>query len=397
MSLLQVTRKIEIPDTLRISRYRRAPELGPRLLFFSGGTALTGISSRLKRYTHNSIHFVTPFDSGGSSAILRDAFNMPAIGDLRSRLISLADESITGHPEVYRLFTYRFSKNSGHKDLLNRLEDMVSGKEPMVRVIPNPMRRLIRTQLGYFLAQMPHNFELRGASIGNLILAGGYFNNHRHLDPIIYLFSMLVGAKGTVRAIINKNLHLVARLENGESIIGQHKLTGKEVKPIDSKITELLLSDNRNFSHRVTVPLRKKNRKLIKSADLICYPPGSFYSSVIANLLPKGVGRTIADNNVPKVYIPNLGTDPEQFGMSLQEKIETIIHYLRLDAGKRCPAAHLLNYLLIDSHRGNYGKLPGKKFLKKWGIQMIDTQLLLIRNDPHYDPEMLNRALLSLT
>jgi 2-phospho-L-lactate transferase/gluconeogenesis factor (CofD/UPF0052 family) len=44
---------------------------------------------------------------------------------------------------------------------------------------------------------------------------------------------------------------------------------------------------------------------LIREAELICYPMGSFYSSLIANLLPKGVGKAVSRNPCPKVFIPN--------------------------------------------------------------------------------------------
>ena len=33
---------------------------------------------------------------------------------------------------------------------------------------------------------------------------------------------------------------------------------------------------------------------MIRHAELLCFPMGSFYTSVIANLLPRGVGRSIA-------------------------------------------------------------------------------------------------------
>ncbi len=147
MSTLQVSRAVEIPDQLRIGRYRKAPELGPRMLFFSGGTALNGLSKALKNYTHNSTHLVTPFDSGGSSAELRNAFDMPSIGDLRSRLIALADETVLGHPEVYQLFNYRFPKHKSEKQLRQRLNKMVVGKSSLVVGISNPMRRLICNHL----------------------------------------------------------------------------------------------------------------------------------------------------------------------------------------------------------------------------------------------------------
>ncbi len=353
MKSLRITRTVTLPDPVRISRYHKAPELGPRILFFSGGSALDTLSSKLKNFTHNSIHLVTPFDSGGSSAKLRQAFEMPAIGDLRSRMVALADETITGHPEVYRLFTYRLPVDKTQKVLRQQLADMADGKNPRVMDISNPMRRLIRNLLEYFIDQMPDDFDLRGASIGNLVLAGGYLNNHRHLDPIIFLFSKLVSVQGTVRAIVNSNLHLIAELENGDTIIGQHRLTGKEVGPIKSPVKRLAYSSHPDSNEPATAAIRKKVRKLICSADLICFPPGSFYSSLIANLLPEGVCEAIATNENPKVFIPNLGTDPEQFGMSLKDTLNTLLNYLQQGVPDAAPN-QLLNFLLIDSRNGSY-------------------------------------------
>ena len=71
MTDIRIEREISLPDALRVSRAASAPHLGPRVLFFSGGSALNGISRQLKTYTFNSIHLITPFDSGGSSQILR--------------------------------------------------------------------------------------------------------------------------------------------------------------------------------------------------------------------------------------------------------------------------------------------------------------------------------------
>ena len=148
MKSVRVCRSVEIPDLLRLHRYHRAPELGPRVLFFSGGTALRGVSRTLKRYTHNSIHMVTPFDSGGSSATLRRAFDMPSIGDLRNRLIALADETVIGHPEIYELFNTRLPDDGEQKALRKQLDLLCEGKDPLIDAVTNPMRRLIRNQLG---------------------------------------------------------------------------------------------------------------------------------------------------------------------------------------------------------------------------------------------------------
>jgi len=395
MPKVRVSRTVQIPDPLRISRYHKIPELGPRILFFSGGTALTGLSQTLKNYTHNSIHLVTPFDSGGSSAELRQAFDMPAIGDLRSRLMALADDTVLGHPEVYRLFTYRYPADASNKSLRARLEAMAAGKDELVADITNPMRRLICHQLGYFRDAMPDDFDLRGASIGNLILAGGYLNNHRELDSIIFLFEKLVSVHGTVRAIVEDNLHLGAELQDGSRVIGQHRLTGKQVAPLNSPIRRLFLSGERDRAVEVSARLRKKNRKLIEAADLICYPPGSYYSSVIANLLPAGVGRAVAGNDCPKVYVPNLGADPEQIGMCLQDSLQALLQQLRVD----CPEAdkrQLLNFVLLDSRHGDYGPQLPERYLREQGMALIDMKLVSRQSAPYYDNDLLLSALLSL-
>jgi len=397
MHSIRVSRSVCIHDAMRLSRYQRAPELGPRMLFFSGGTALNAVSRVLKNFTHNSTHMVTPFDSGGSSAKLREAFAMPSIGDLRSRLIALADETVTGHPEIYNLFTYRFPKRARKGDLLNQLESMIRGSHPLLDPVSNPMRRIIRNQLGYFYDAMPAKFDLRGANIGNLILTGGYLNNHQHLDPIIFLFEKLVGVQGTVRAVTNDNLHLAAELEDGSHIIGQHLLTGKEVAPLTSPIKRLSLSKQLGKFTPAKSQLRKKNQKLIQEAELICYPPGSFYSSLLANLLPQGVGSAIAANEGPKVFIPNLGHDPEQIGMSLNHSLQRLMEYLRADVADNCPDEKLLNFVLLDSKNGSYSSPLSNNLVRELNIQVIDTPLISERSAPYYDSEKLVSALLSLT
>lgn len=393
---VRVSRTAQVPDPLRVRRYQKAPELGPRLLFFSGGSALNGMSRRLQHYTHNSIHLVTPFDSGGSSAKLREAFDMPAIGDLRSRLMALADDSILGHPEVYRLFTHRLPKNAEAAVLHDTLDALAAGRHPLIDAVPDPMRQLICHQLGYFRGAMPDDFDLRGASIGNLILAGGYLNNHQQLDPIIFLFSKLVHVRGTVRAVVDQDYHLAATLTDGSRVLGQHRITGKEVAPLATPIAELALSASRDADVPVTATLREQNRRLLAAAELICYPPGSYYSSLLANLLPQGVGRAIRANRCPKVFIPNSSPDPEQTGMDLERQVAVLLDTLRRDVGQACPAQELLDFVLIDGERGDYPGGLSADFLAERGITLIDTRLIGDDGAPHYDPDLLITALLSL-
>jgi CofD-related protein of GAK system len=397
MTKVQISRTATIPNPFVVRRYQKSPELGPRLVFFSGGSALNGLSRELKQYTHNSIHFVSPFDSGGSSAKLRQAFDMPAIGDLRSRLMALADETVLGHPEIVQLFSTRFPVDAEQSSLKQRLTSMLSGEDALVAAIAEPMRKLICAYLSEFFAKMPADFDLRGASIGNLIITGGYLSNHRDLDTIVFQFSQLVNALGEVRTITNDNFHLVAQLSNEQTLIGQHLITGKEVAPINAAVKDLSLS----LSATTLTPAHSKlglpNQQAIAQADLICYPPGSFYTSLIANLLPEGVGKAIANNGCPKVYVPNLAADPEQLGMSLEDAIKQILIYAGKDFAGQAKASDLLNYVMVDSKQGNYlGGIP-TEYLKQQGITLIDVKLMNKASDKSYDEKRLVAALLSLT
>ena len=188
----RVTRGARIPDALRVARAKRLPELGPRILFFSGGSALRKPSRVLKQYTHNSIHLITPFDSGGSSARLREAFGMLSVGDLRNRLLALADETLRGNPEIYRFFSFRFQRDQDNTELGRELQEMCSGRHDLVAAIPSPLRRIVQTHLRHFIECMPPDFDLRGASVGNLVLASGYLHNEGDIDSVLFMFSKLV-------------------------------------------------------------------------------------------------------------------------------------------------------------------------------------------------------------
>ncbi|UYG08043.1 GAK system CofD-like protein [Halomonas sp. M4R1S46] len=384
------------PDPLRVRRYRQAPERGPRLLFFSGGSALEGVSRQLQRYSHNTIHLVTPFDSGGSSATLRDAFGMPALGDLRSRLLALADETTPGHPQIQRLFTHRLPREAEPEAQRATLEALASGRHALMVDLAPPLRRPICHLFDVFRAAMPATFDLRGACIGNLILAGGYLDGRRQLDTVVQQAAELVKVRGTVRAVVDHDYHLAATLADGRRVLGQHRITGKEVPPLDTPIARIDLSASGEAHVPATPPLPEGSRRLIASADLICYPPGSFYSSVLANLLPAGVGRAIRGNPCPKVFIPNPGHDPEQVGQDLPGLVTALLETLRRDTGEDCPAAGLLDIILIDSRHGDYVGHLDADFLAELGVTLIDIPLVSEVSAPHFDDDRLVAALMSL-
>lgn len=391
-------RAITIPDEFRVARSRRLPELGPKVLFFSGGSALRKIARALKSYTHNSIHLITPFDSGGSSARLREAFGMPSVGDLRNRLMALADETARGNPQIYALFSHRFPHDDDPLELGRRLQRMVEGSDPLVAAVPGPLRQLVRTHLRGFVAKMPPGFDLRGASIGNLVLAAGYLANERDIDSVLFMFSRLVEVRGIVRPVVTDDLHLQAQLEDGRVVTGQHLITGKTVKPLDSRITELRLVDSLDES---PVPARASLpddvSDLIAGADLICFPVGSFFSSIIACLLPDGVGRAVAKAGCPKVFIPNMGNDPEQVGMSVADSVRHLLDVMRRDAGSETPAEQLVQHVLLDEDFGQYPGGVDADAIEAAGVPVLTAGLVDPERPGKIDGHRLSAALVSMT
>lgn len=392
---VRISQTRKVPDPLRLARYLRAPEIGPRILFFSGGSALRRTSRLLTEYTHNSIHLITPFDSGGSSAKLRDAFPMISVGDLRNRLMALADTRLLAHPEVYRLFDTRLPKHGEPEALHARLDAMVRGHDPLVGAIANPLRKLIRNHLGFFRTHMPGSFDLRGASVGNLILAGGYLNNRHDIDAVIFLFSKLVAVRGVVRPVVDSNLHLAAELQDGTVLLGQHVITGRDT-PLPAPIRELRLTETIDAPERLAeAEIDEQTARLIDDAELICFPIGSFWTSVMACLLPRGVGSAVARAGCPKIYVPNLGEDPEELGLAPDGQVRALLAQLRRDAGEHTPTGLLLHFVLVDSRADYRGGLDIDA-IEAQGVEVIDTPLVSPDEAPLIDPRRLVELLLSL-
>src|SRR5262249_37645107 len=168
----------------------------------------------------------------------------------------------------------------------------------------------------------------RGASVGNLILVGGYLNQGRNIDAVTFTFSKLVEVQGLVRPVVDADLHLRARLADGRIVFEQHRLTGKGAAAITSPIVNLGLARADDPDSPVGVGIDNGTRRFIAQAELICFPVGSFYTSLVACLLPRGIGDAVAEAGCPKVYVPNCGVDPEQIGLSPAQAVERLLTYL---------------------------------------------------------------------
>ena len=382
----------------RVESVSSLPELGPRVVFFTGGTALRALSRELACHTHNSVHLVTPFDSGGSSAALRRAFGMPAVGDIRNRMLALADTRLV--PEAVLAFWARRLPADGERGpLVQQLYALASEKDPVWEDIPRTFAEVLRLYLQYFLEKMPDSFDPRLACVGNLLLAGGYVHHRGSFMPVLSFMSRILHVRGVVLPIVNESLHLAAELDGGGIVVGQHQITGRGATLLPAPVSGIFLTvhepgspcaDNEPCNPRVS-PVAATH---IRAADAICFPMGSFYTSVLANLLPVGTGRAVVSARCPKFYIPNTGKDPEQAHLSVADAVAVLLQTLRADAGD-VPVNRLLHTVLVDTARGSYPRGIDADGIRAQGVALRDTPLV---SDPeHHDAGLTARAVLDLS
>lgn len=386
-----------MPVSSGFSRLRR-PE--PRIVFFSGGTALGPLAHVLARFTRRAVHVVTPFDSGGSSGELRRAFRMPAVGDLRARLISLTDPRLPRSRELKTALEHRLT-TADQAEARAELENLITGNHPLLEALTSFQLRTVQRRLRDFLiaadALPGRTVDLRGACVGNLILAG---YGTRRPDRAAASLARLLRARGRVFLAADVDAQLCVRLADGRVIAGQHRFTGKNEPPISSPIEDIWLCATPDNLTPIRPSIPEHLYRRISRADLICYPMGSFYSSLLAGLLPQGVGAAVAEAACPKVFIPNLTPDPELLGHTIQLQVERLLHVLERDAPSPSARGSLplpyLSAVLADPDATRYpGGLPEDRLAAR-GIRVLRTRLVTPESAPLPDPELLCAALLQL-
>ena len=137
----------------------------------------------------------------------------------------------------------------------------------------------------------------------------------------------------------------------------------------------------------------------LRTADLICYPVGSFYSSVLANLLPSGVGRAVARRPCSKVFIPNSGHDAELCGLGVAGQVGAILRTLREDA-PWARTEELLHLVLVDSRHGRYEGGLGPETMRELaglGVRVLDRDMVTEAEPGRHDPEAVASAVLEIS
>ena len=232
--------------------------------------------------------------------------------------------------------------------------------------------------------------SLKGHTVGNVILAALTMITGS-LTRAVETLSEVLAIKGRIYPSSDELVRLVAEMEDGSVVVGEIEIirSGKRIR--DLKLDK-------------EVEALPEVLRMIEEADLVILGPGSLYTSVISNLLVKGVSEAIRRSNTTVVYVANLMTQPgETEGMRLSDHVMEVEKYL----GRN-----------IDFVVANSG-LPPKDVLERYereGYSMLELDLQNIEStvivehfattivDPfdgkekiRHDPEKLARVILRIS
>jgi 2-phospho-L-lactate transferase/gluconeogenesis factor (CofD/UPF0052 family) len=188
-------------------------------------------------------------------------------------------------------------------------------------------------------------------------------------------FAPLFRPLGLVVPVSEESLDLSVSLASGRVLAGQHRFTGKETEERSELAGDPIrrLYFCRPSSPELSLPARctEEVRRLPGEADLVCFPVGSFFSSLLATVQLEGVGEAVAGASCPKLYMPNPGPDPETRGLTLLDQLEALNAAL-LDSAPGRETRDVLHYMLVDRAGGRYaGEFPGA-WCRERGVRIID-------------------------
>lgn len=75
-----------------------------KIVLFGGGTGLSQILKGLKLFPVEVSAIISVSDNGGSTGMLKEELDMPAIGDIAKVVISMADVN----KDIMNMLSYRF-------------------------------------------------------------------------------------------------------------------------------------------------------------------------------------------------------------------------------------------------------------------------------------------------
>ena len=325
------------------------------LVTFTGGSGFNALCGELKRYTTHVAHVLPVSDDGGSTSEIVRVLGGPAVGDIRSRCLRLADEATTEARAVKALLGHRLPADASAAKA--EWHTIVEGDHPLWSGVSEPYKHTVRSFLAHFHFQLIRQanegglpFCFSGGSVGNFFFAGArlFF---RSLDAAVFLFSRVSGipANSLVLPIVSTSSRLVlgAELEDGTMLRGQTALShptavgaaaGPDLRvvdktrgstselPLPSRVRRVLYlsTEATDELHEVFPRVNRQVLERIGTADAVVYGIGSLWSSICPSLVLSGVGEAIAERDCAKILMLNGTRDRETTGMGVLDIIDAI-------------------------------------------------------------------------
>ena len=304
-------------------------EKEPKIVVIGGGSGISVVLRGLKYLPVDLTAIVTVADDGGSSGFLRKEFDMPAPGDLRNVMVALSNVE----PLTEEVFQYRFK------------EDSFIGGHPLGNLLIIAMKELTG--------------DIRTA-----------------VDRLRKLFNI----KGKILPATTEKVVLMAEKENGKIVEGE-----SHIPVIGEKIKRVYYKDE--------VEAPEENLKALEEADLIIFGIGSLYTSIIPNLLLKGIKESLKKSKAKKIYICNAMQQPgETEGYTVSDHIKAIND--NIDEGvidsvivdpRDIPQDILVRYKSMNSDKV---ELDREK-IKEYNVNLIERDILeidpkgMVRHHPY--------------
>ena len=236
-----------------------------KVVVLGGGTGSSTLLRGLKDFPIDLTAIVSVCDDGNSTGVLREEFNIPAVGEIRRVLVALSETE----PLVMELFNYRFQTKS----------------------------------------------DLDGHTVGNLLLTASS-EITGNLSEGIEALSKIFNLKGKVVPLTEENVVLMGEMGDGAIIEGEHHITQYQ-------------SNVKRVFYKEKPKPTKDAIKAIESADLIVLSMGSVFTSIIPNLICEEIVEAIDCSKGKIMYVCNMVTQPgETDDFRVSDHVKLLNQYL---------------------------------------------------------------------
>ncbi len=333
----------------------------PSVVLFSGGRGSDVLSRQLIGHPDVALTIaINGYDDGASTGEVR-RFLGDSLGpsDFRKNASRVARETRSCAAGIIEGLDTRLPTPCSREGALQALEGVAVAGGAQMRQRIDAVRRELESG---------RDFEFSDCAIGNLVFAGCYLHCGRRFNDAVDDYCALLGLPaGLVENVSDgTNAFLVALerdrgllVSEAEIVDGKQQNRISDVFLIDRALTE----EDRGALERlsrdecakwlenrsVPIPLNRRLRERLGSADLIIYAPGTQHSSLFPSYLTKDLARAIASNlTAIKLLVTNIQADAEISGSSAVDIVERAVYYLKEKGRLPLPVPTLITHYIIN-------------------------------------------------